>query len=453
MGMGSGNGGGSGAGVLTAPGGVKAECSNCGATHTPLWRRGLNDELNCNACRLYCKLHKRPRPKTMHNAGGPGEGGRGQSVRAEAMDVMAQCYNCHTTATPLWRKDDEGKTVCNACGLYYKLHGSAHPISMKSDVIRKRSRHDARRGGVSASVSETPTASPGVSRRASPAPDRHAPSSSTSASAGRASPTLAPDSTTAHSYDMPSELAGALGIGSGKPAYGAGAGGHPYPFHDTYPDALPFASVDVGAEGARSSKRRWMSVDSASEPPSSAVSYASYADGYTSGSSQFSMEFPFSRFPAVSYNECAHGSGRNSNGNGSANLRGAAGVNAFWHPPMLVHSDAINNLPSSFLHPPMLPTPEDALMDYLHPPMVLHHHNSNNGSSNSNNNNNGGGGGNSYQQQEEESLNSFFGGFMQAGGLHPPMLPGDIGMMGSLHPPMMPYDDVYDANGNINMHY
>lgn len=30
------------------PGGVKSECANCGATSTPLWRRGLNDELNCN---------------------------------------------------------------------------------------------------------------------------------------------------------------------------------------------------------------------------------------------------------------------------------------------------------------------------------------------------------------------------------------------------------------------
>jgi hypothetical protein len=43
-----------------------------------------------------------------------GEGRTQAAPRQETVDVMAQCYNCHTTATPLWRKDDEGKTVCNA---------------------------------------------------------------------------------------------------------------------------------------------------------------------------------------------------------------------------------------------------------------------------------------------------------------------------------------------------
>jgi GATA-binding protein len=47
--------------------------------------------------------------------------GRARSSSSAAVlgssSSQAQCYNCHTTTTPLWRKDDEGKTVCNACGL------------------------------------------------------------------------------------------------------------------------------------------------------------------------------------------------------------------------------------------------------------------------------------------------------------------------------------------------
>jgi uncharacterized protein (DUF983 family) len=34
-----------------------------------------------------------------------------------------ECSNCHTTQTTLWRRNGTGEPVCNACGLYYKLHG------------------------------------------------------------------------------------------------------------------------------------------------------------------------------------------------------------------------------------------------------------------------------------------------------------------------------------------
>ncbi|CAA7262300.1 unnamed protein product [Cyclocybe aegerita] len=358
----------------SAPGGVKAECSNCGATHTPLWRRGLNDELNCNACGLYCKLHKRPRPKSMRNS--HGEGRAQAAPRQETVDVMArpsvaaQCYNCHTTATPLWRKDDEGKTVCNACGLYYKLHGSARPISMKSDVIRKRSRHDARRG-VGAGPEDTPSASPGVSRRTSPVRE--------------SSPTLAPDSTTQMSYDFSedtefrgttsssSELLGALGGTTAATDNSQNSlynpfqlGQYPGPYHPDYlmqlynlpSDALPFAGVDTssgnemdhlgGMGSPRSTKRRRMSTDSASEPPSSAVSYSSYGgtDGYSSAASSttsHSKRSSMDSFPFSTYNT-------NGTINQGPALRGSG--NTFWHPPMMPQGTGENEV---LFHPPMLP--------------------------------------------------------------------------------------------------
>lgn len=37
--------------------------------------------------------------------------------------VGLQCTNCLTQTTTLWRRNNDGETVCNACGLYYKLHG------------------------------------------------------------------------------------------------------------------------------------------------------------------------------------------------------------------------------------------------------------------------------------------------------------------------------------------
>ncbi|AET38286.1 nitrogen-responsive transcriptional regulator GLN3 Ecym_2569 [Eremothecium cymbalariae DBVPG len=51
---------------------------------------------------------------------------------------QVQCFNCKTYKTPLWRRDPQGNTLCNACGLFQKLHGTMRPLSLKSDVIKKR---------------------------------------------------------------------------------------------------------------------------------------------------------------------------------------------------------------------------------------------------------------------------------------------------------------------------
>ncbi|EJU00517.1 glucocorticoid receptor-like protein, partial [Dacryopinax primogenitus] len=116
----------------------EAQCANCGAKRTPLWRRGLGDELNCNACGLYVKQHKKPRPLNLQRDANAayknGAGGSGQPQEP------TRCSNCDTTNTPLWRKDADGSTLCNACGLYMKLHGAPRPRSLRSETPKKRTR-------------------------------------------------------------------------------------------------------------------------------------------------------------------------------------------------------------------------------------------------------------------------------------------------------------------------
>ena len=67
-------------------------------------------------------------------------GSPGGSKAGDNNGVPMTCTNCFTQTTPLWRRNPEGHPLCNACGLFLKLYGWVRPLSLKTDVIKKRNR-------------------------------------------------------------------------------------------------------------------------------------------------------------------------------------------------------------------------------------------------------------------------------------------------------------------------
>lgn len=132
-------------------------CSHCQSIATPLWRRGPDDELLCNACvlsffpfsfpsrrllmlfgdarcGLYQKLHSKPRPKQFGKAGSKSRSSSGAAAQAAASATPPSCFNCSATSTPMWRKDPDGNLCCNACSLYCAFLSSSFGAALVSDA-------------------------------------------------------------------------------------------------------------------------------------------------------------------------------------------------------------------------------------------------------------------------------------------------------------------------------
>ncbi|KAH8553413.1 hypothetical protein BGW37DRAFT_260188 [Umbelopsis sp. PMI_123] len=114
-------------------------CYNCGVTKTPLWRRTPDRAHSlCNACGLYYKQYSTHRP--LHIRHKPHSVSRTPPPPQDDDEPHVQCVNCMQTQTPLWRKNAQGQPVCNACGLYAKLHQKARPAAMRKTKIQRRRR-------------------------------------------------------------------------------------------------------------------------------------------------------------------------------------------------------------------------------------------------------------------------------------------------------------------------
>ncbi|XP_076169666.1 uncharacterized protein LOC143147866 [Ptiloglossa arizonensis] len=117
------------------------ECSGC-STLTTIWRRDDTGHFYCHNC-LYTKVNGMNR--SVMRCGKPKQPVAQTGVRRTGV----QCANCRTSNTTLWRRNNNGEPVCNACGLYFKLHNVNRPLSMKKEGIQTRKRKPKNHTGMS----------------------------------------------------------------------------------------------------------------------------------------------------------------------------------------------------------------------------------------------------------------------------------------------------------------
>ncbi|KAJ1992364.1 hypothetical protein GGI25_002891 [Coemansia spiralis] len=82
--------------------GTYKRCANCMTAETPSWRRHPeSQELLCNACGLYLRLHRRPRPITVDESGNIQVIRKNAAVQREPINLRAIEHSASGTLSPV----------------------------------------------------------------------------------------------------------------------------------------------------------------------------------------------------------------------------------------------------------------------------------------------------------------------------------------------------------------
>ena len=123
-------------------------CTHCFTRNSPIWSRDTEGQPLCNLCGLYVNLLGIDGPLSLPSSNLIKERDRNDSSpdklsSAANNRLPTSCTNCSTQTTPLWRRNLENQPLCNACGLFFKLHGVDRPLSTINNIIKKRGKKNS----------------------------------------------------------------------------------------------------------------------------------------------------------------------------------------------------------------------------------------------------------------------------------------------------------------------